>query len=115
MASDAVANSDKFKDEVKKIIGLSEQTNNIIPIWLVIHTLINISCGEILLPHDSAGWSKSEYITWFNEHSEADQIKFFKNLMISYQQSVIAKSATEFAKFYPLINEIIDKVLTNIN
>lgn len=105
---------DKIQNEVRKITGLSEQSNKIIPIWFIIHVLINVSSGEILLPHDSAGWSKLEYIKWFNEHSDIDRFKFYKNLINSYQQSVIAKGGIEYAKFYPLINEVIDNFLTKI-
>lgn len=113
LAGEAVFLSDNFQDEVKKVSGLSSKASSIIPTWLVVHILINVSRGEILLPHDSVGWSREDYIKWFNEHSESDRFKFFQNLMTSYRQSVIARNATEFVKFYPLINEIIDKVLPN--
>lgn len=75
-----------------------------VPSWLYVHLWINASGEDIFLPHESAGWTMSEYIEWFNTSSETERLKFFRNLMASYNQSVIEKGATEYVVYYPFIS-----------
>jgi len=88
---------------------LTQPSNPTVPIWFLLHLLINASGDEILLPHESAGWTFLEYVEWFNKHSEIDRLKFFHNLIASYKQSVIAKGISQYVKYYPIISDILEQ------
>uniref|UniRef100_A0A914BUW8 Conserved oligomeric Golgi complex subunit 5 n=1 Tax=Acrobeloides nanus TaxID=290746 RepID=A0A914BUW8_9BILA len=85
-----------------------------IPLWLPAHLLISDSDTQLLLPHESAGWTRAEYVFWFNEHSEVERYRFLSNLMSSYNQSVIAKGATEYVPHYPVIMKLIEHALSTL-
>lgn len=79
-----------------------------------IHSLISASDDQLLLPHESAGWTRAEYVNWFNEHSEVERYRFLSNLMSSYNQSVIARGATEYVPYYPVIVRLVESAISTL-
>lgn len=72
---------------IQKLPEISDATIRNIPNWLIIHFLISAS-PPILLPHESADFTRQEYIQWFNEHPTAERYQFLQNLVASFEQSV---------------------------
>lgn len=89
-----------------------EENNNLIPDWLYLNLLINASGNNIHLPHDSVGWSLAEFTAWFDKNSAKNDLwQFYNNLLISYRESVVAKNATEYVKYYPTLAKIVSRNL----
>lgn len=105
-----------------------------VPQWFVVQLLICASDSELHLPHDSfvfglasrleatlstffisAGWSISEYVQWFNSHNEMDRWRFLRSLLDAYKQSVVARGRTQFVHNFPLLNQLVDEAIQNIN
>ncbi|VDN19246.1 unnamed protein product [Gongylonema pulchrum] len=84
-----------------------------LPFWFVVQLLISLSEESLISPHVSAGWSLQEYLRWFLNHSNADRISFMSSLMRSYTSSVIAGGRTEYVTYYPLIMNILQKVVSS--
>lgn len=105
---DAASN---FADFGERTLRLMSTKGNAVPAWFAVHMLINTAGPEVPLPHDSASWSLTEFVDWFNAHATAERFKFYRNLMLSYQQSVIAQNATEYVRSYPAINDLIERNL----
>lgn len=68
-------------------ISESNMRSNI-PSWLAIHFLISASPTSLPLPHESADFTRDEYIQWFNEHTNVERYQFLQNLIASFEQSV---------------------------
>jgi len=79
------------------------------PTWLSVNLLIASSPVTMPSPHDSAGWSMSEFISWFMKHSDMERLTFLRGLLKGYSSSVIANNETEFVEFYPLMVQLLDE------
>lgn len=85
-----------------------------LPFWFVVHLLISLSEESLLSPHVSAGWTLTEYLKWFLEHTTADRLNFLFSLMQSYTSSVVSRGYTEYVENYPLIMNVLQKVTVKI-
>ncbi|KAI6241359.1 hypothetical protein M3Y99_00362800 [Aphelenchoides fujianensis] len=74
----------QFAHFLENFASDSEAAN--IPHWLQVHFLISDS-PALSLPHDSADWTRAEYIQWFNEHGEGERGQFLSNLVSSFEHS----------------------------
>jgi hypothetical protein len=93
---------------IQKLPEISDASSRNIPNWLSIHFLISAS-PPILLPHDSADFTRQEYIQWFNEHPNTERYQFLQNLIASFEQSVDENSA--FPQQLPKIKALLQKEL----
>ncbi|KAI6203216.1 hypothetical protein M3Y94_00531000 [Aphelenchoides besseyi] len=95
----------QFVDYLQNISSVSESHN--IPYWLQLHLLISDS-PALSLPHDSADWSRTEYIKWFNEHGDVERCQFLRNLVASFEHS--NRSTTQSVSHLPRIKNILAQV-----
>lgn len=77
---------------IQKLPDINDTNIRNIPNWLAVQFLISAS-PPILLPHESADFTRQEYINWFNEHTNAERYQFLQNLIASFEQSVDENSA----------------------
>ena len=73
------------------------QPSRIIPFWLQLHLLI-AATSAICLPHESADWTRDEYMRWFNEHTAGERAQFLTNFVRSYDNARALASADATTK-----------------
>jgi hypothetical protein len=83
---------------------------NNIPNWLAIHFLICASPTLLCLPHESADFTRQEYIQWFNEHPNVERYQFLQNLIASFEQS---NENVSKVPHLPKIKELLQKELVS--
>ncbi|CAD5206521.1 unnamed protein product [Bursaphelenchus okinawaensis] len=85
-------NSAKFLNNKKALMELLAagdvdyaNVDKHIPVWLVCHR--GVRDTPLQLPYESAGWTRKEYINWFNSQNDADRMEFLLNLVKIYESS----------------------------
>jgi hypothetical protein len=96
-------------DFIHALPEISDSTMRNIPNWLAIHFLICASPPSLCLPHESADFTRQEYIEWFNEHPN-DRYQFLQNLIASFEQSVENSSSI---RYLPKIKELLQNELVS--
>ncbi|XP_048410241.1 conserved oligomeric Golgi complex subunit 5 [Stegostoma tigrinum] len=96
-------------------IASSPAVGDIVPYSTILHFLFTRAPPDLKPPHQRAEWSIARYSQWLDDHpSEKDRLILIRGALEAYVQSVRAREGKEFAPVYPIMLQLLQKAMINI-
>uniref|UniRef100_UPI00398F54D0 conserved oligomeric Golgi complex subunit 5 isoform X2 n=1 Tax=Pristiophorus japonicus TaxID=55135 RepID=UPI00398F54D0 len=96
-------------------IANSPAAGDIIPYNTILHFLFTRAPPDLKSPHQRAEWSVARYSQWLDDHpSEKDRLILIRGALEAYVQSVRAREGKEFAPVYPIMLQLLQKAMVNV-
>ncbi|XP_078409540.1 conserved oligomeric Golgi complex subunit 5 isoform X2 [Cetorhinus maximus] len=96
-------------------IATSPAVGDIVPYSTILHFLFTRAPSDLKPPHQRAEWSVARYSQWIDDHpSEKDRLILIRGALEAYVQSVRAREGKEFAPVYPIMVQLLQKAMANV-
>ncbi|XP_038667266.1 conserved oligomeric Golgi complex subunit 5 isoform X2 [Scyliorhinus canicula] len=96
-------------------ISTSPAVGDIVPYSTILHFLFTRAPADLKPPHQRAEWSVARYSQWLDDHpSEKDRLLLLRSALEAYVQSVRAREGKEFAPVYPIMLQLLQKAMVNV-
>ncbi|XP_041058301.1 conserved oligomeric Golgi complex subunit 5 isoform X4 [Carcharodon carcharias] len=96
-------------------IATSPAVGDIVPYSTILHFLFTRAPSDLKPPHQRAEWSVARYSQWLDDHpSEKDRLILIRGALEAYVQSVRAREGKEFAPVYPIMVQLLQKAMANV-
>lgn len=95
-------------------VGRSPSLGEVIPYSLVLSFLFSRAPAELTSPHQNAEWSVCRYSQWLDNQSEKSRLLFIKGALEAYVQQVRCRQGREFVPIYPVMLELLQQGLQQL-